>query len=313
MEQRVTSAGDEEARPQVEESIAACYSTWAGDYFDKYYGEAAAYPPVHADLILDELRAAGTKRMLDAGCGPASFLRHIASEPIEWHGFDVTPEMVDEARRSADALGRPQSEVWLGSVLDDAAFVSPSGVSGFDAAVLVGVLPHIPRSEDQAVLRRLKSAVRPGGLLVAEARNALFGLFTLNRYSAALFSEILIDWDGLRRHLGPDQDRVASEIRHEIEQRFRMDLPRVRAGQSGELGYDQVLSRTHVPFELARSAREAGWLDIRLRYVHHHAAPPMFEHLGPEAFRRASLEAEDPDDWKGVVRASSFLVFGRRG
>jgi len=79
MEQRVTSAGDEEVRSQVEESIAACYSTWAGEYFDKYYGEAAAYPPVHADLLLSELRAAGSGRMLDARCGPASFLRPVSA------------------------------------------------------------------------------------------------------------------------------------------------------------------------------------------------------------------------------------------
>lgn len=305
--------GERTTREALEASIAACYSTWAETYFDDYYGDQAPYPPVHAEVILEEFRRAGSTRLLDAGCGPASFLQHIADHPIEWHGFDVTPEMVDEAIRRSRAFGRPEAQVWSGSVLTDGAFSSPTGDLDFDSAILVGVLPHIPKSEDAAVLRRMSRSVSEGGLLIAEARNALFGLFTLNRYSAELFNTLLIDWDRISDELSDGSEETLSRIRSGIEERFRMDLPPVRRGGEDAPGYDEVLSRTHVPFELASQASTSGWVDVRIRYVHQHAVPPMFEHLDPGAFRRASLAAEDPDDWRGVVRASSFLVIGRRG
>lgn len=302
----------EAEKDKVERAIAACYATWADNYYDQYYGEAAAYPPIHADLILDCLVKGGVRRVLDAGCGPASFLKHMGNTPIEWHGFDLTPEMVEEARRVADSMGRKTARTWVGSVLDDGAFTPPGASIGFDGAVMVGVLPHIPEAADEAVLRRLKDAVEPGGLMIAEARNALFALYTLNRPSFELFASRLIDWPALMSQGSAEEAATLNGLREALAARFRMDLPPIRTGKAGEAGYDEVLSRTHVPFELADAAKRAGWADVELLYVHFHALPPMFERAVPGLFREASLAMENPRDWRGVVMASTFLVVGRR-
>lgn len=299
-------------KDKVERAIAACYATWADNYYDQYYGQAAAYPPIHADLILDCLLKGGVRTVLDAGCGPASFLKHMGDAPMDWHGFDLTPEMVEEARRVADAMGRESARTWVGSVLDDAAFSPPGDRIGFDGAVMVGVMPHIPAEADEPVLRRLKGAVEPGGLLIAEARNALFGLFTLNRPSFELFASRLIDWPTLVSQASGDEAATLTGLKEALAARFRMDLPPIRTGKAGEAGYDEVLSRTHVPFELADAAKRAGWVDVELLYVHFHALPPMFEPAVPGLFREASLAMENPRDWRGVVMASTFLVVGRR-
>ncbi|MCA1998182.1 MAG: methyltransferase domain-containing protein [Hyphomicrobiales bacterium] len=299
-------------KAHVERAIAACYATWADDYYDNYYGPAAAYPPVHADLVLRTLLEGGARCLLDAGCGPASFLRHMAHAPIAWHGFDLTPEMVARARALAAEIGRGDAEIWVGSVLDDGAFRPPGRDIAFDSAILIGVLPHIPAEEDEQVLHRLAGAVTPGGLLIAEARNALFGLFTLNRPSFELFAERLVDWPALAA-AASDAERAALDgLREALAARFRMDLPPVRTGKAGEPGYDQVLSRAHVPFELAEAARRAGWIDVEILYTHFHALPPMFERVVPDLFRRASLAMENPRDWRGMVMASSFHLVGRR-
>ena len=296
---------------QIEDAVAACYSSWADNYFDRYYGPSAPYPPVHADLILEMLLADGVTSVLDAGCGPASFLRHISDTSIQWHGFDLTPEMVKEAAKVARDLDRPSSEIWVGSVLKDDSFRSPSRTA-FDGAVMVGVLPHVPAGHDEQVLRRLHDAVVPGGSLIAEARNALFGMFTLNRASFELFTETLIDWEALQREANPGEANTLEGLREALAARFRMDLPPVRSGQRGQKGYDEVLSRTHVPFELADCARRAGWRDVSLHYAHYHVLPPMFERVVPEFFRTASMAMEDPNDWRGVVMASTVIIWGRR-
>src|SRR5687768_6240182 len=85
--------------PSVEAAVKACYSTWSSRYYEDYYGAGAAYPPVHRELLKRLLREHGARSVLDAGCGPASFLRELGGQGLDLYGFDLTPEMVAEARR----------------------------------------------------------------------------------------------------------------------------------------------------------------------------------------------------------------------
>jgi SAM-dependent methyltransferase len=292
-----------------EAQVKACYATWRDSYYEDYYGGKAPYPPVHRDLIVDLLRKARARRVLDAGCGPASILRHLAAAKLDVYGFDLTPEMVAAAREVLAGYGVPAARVWEGSVLRRASF-RPRGAKRpvrFDAAICVGVMPHIPATADVTLLRHLTGAVRPGGLVVVEARNQLFSLFTLNRYSFDFFvTELIRAGDD-----GEIRDAVAA-VREQLESRFRMDVPPRRRGKAGEPGYDEVLSRTHNPLVLREQARQVGLRDVRVLFYHYHCLPPMFEARMPELFRRRSLAMERPDDWRGHFMASAFLLVGRR-
>lgn len=208
-------------RRAAEEAVRACYAGWSKSYHDDYYGPGAAHPPVHRDLLLRLLRESGAAEALDVGCGPASFLRHLDGTGIRPFGFDLTPEMVVEARLVLGA----EDAVWEGSALEAASY-APPGDPGrrFDAAICAGVLPHVPAEGDAAVLAHMAGAVRTGGLLAATARNALFGLFTLNRYSHELFRE-LIDVDGLRAEARPEERELLDAGLAELAERFRLDLP----------------------------------------------------------------------------------------
>ena len=302
-------------RSKLEESIRRCYSTWGGRYYSDYYEADSIYPPVHTDLVRGLLKADGAGTLLDAGCGPASMLRDLALPGLERYGFDLTPEMLAEARRVLAAQGVVETRLWQGSVLDPQAFVPPAEApaDGFDAALCFGVMPHIPAAEDATVLANLRDCLRPGGLMAVEARNELFGLFTLNRYSRDLFRDRLIDEDALRAATTDAAEAAALEtVLATLDERFRMDLPPLRAGFADEPGYDEVLSRTHNPFELQDVARRAGLTDICVLFYHFHALPPMLERAVPGLFRRASLAMEDPFDWRGHFMASAFVLTARR-
>jgi SAM-dependent methyltransferase len=298
-------------RPPLEDSIRDCYRTWSGRYYDEYYRAAGAYPPVHVDLVRRELRAHGTSTLLDAGCGPASMLRDLAWPGLERWGFDLTPEMVAEAQRVLGQQGVAQDRVWQGSALDPAAYrgAADAPSAGFDAAICFGVLPHVPAEADAQAIANLAAAVRPGGLVAIEARNALFALYTQNRFTSQFFRERLIDSEALRKRVEADAVEGALE---RLDAQFRMDLPPIRKGYEGEQGYDEVLSRTHVPFELAAQARAAGLSDVRILFYHFHALPPMCEAAFPEAYRAASVAMEDPEDWRGHFMASAFVLVGVR-
>lgn len=289
-----------------EAAVRSCYSTWGTTYFDEYYGADAPYPPVHVEIVRGLLEAAGARTLLDAGCGPASMLR-VLPPSLDRYGFDLTPEMVAEAELVLREQGVPDGQVWEGSVLDPAAF-GAAGVD-FDAAICIGVLPHVAPEADAVVLDNLRGAVRPGGLVVLEARNQLFSLFTLNRYSHQLFLEELIPVDRLREVAGDEAPALDAAL-GDLEGMFRTDLPPLRTGKETEPGYDEVLSRTHNPLVLRDQMEAAGFRDVRVLFYHWHALPPMAGAAVPAAQRAVSVEMERPDDWRGLVMASAFLLAG---
>lgn len=299
----------------IEQSIRHCYSTWGERYYADYYESDGAYPPIHTALIRDLLQEHGSKTVLDAGCGPASMLRDLDLPELQRFGFDLTPEMAIEARRVLGLQGVPSNHVWEGSVLDAAAYKGSDNVprEGFDAALCFGVLPHIPADSDSIVLTNLVGSIRSGGFVACEARNELFSLFTLNRYSHDLFRSQLIREGDLKAKTRDSTELVAlEEALTQLDQHFRMDLPPVRKGYEDEPGYDEVLSRTHNPFVLRAAAEKAGLVDVAVLFYHYHILPPMLENILPDLYRRESLANEDPTDWRGHFMASAFIVTGRK-
>jgi SAM-dependent methyltransferase len=301
---------EKQNQSSVEAAVKNCYSTWADNYHRDYYSDKAAYPPVHEGLVRKLLVDAGARNVLDAGCGPASMLRGLAGLGIELFGFDLTPEMVQEARRVIAPLGVPENHIWEGSVADPAAFrVQGMESAEFDAAICVGVFPHVPVELENAALANLHAAVRPGGLVAVEARNQLFALFTLNRYSHRFFLNDLVREEELFE--GQDES-VRRKVLDELGQRFRLDLPPVRGGKAGEPGYDEVLSRTHNPLVFREKFAAVGFRDVRVLFYHYHCLPPLCERSAPELFRQRSLAMENPEDWRGYFMASAFVVTGIR-
>jgi len=293
----------------LEKSVAHCYSTWGTSYFDDYYRSPAAYPPVHVDIVRKALRKHGAKSVLDAGCGPASMLRLLRAQGKTRYGFDLTPEMTAEAQRVLGAQGVPEANIWLGSVLDPAAYRLPSRRPRPDAAICFGVLPHVRDRDDKRVFRNLRGAVRPGGLVLIEARNELFSLFTANRYSHAFITERLSAVDDLLAAAGGERESLTRAL-EQFTSLFRMDLPPVRRGKESEPGYDEVLSRTHNPFTAREQFERAGFCDVKVLFYHYHCLPPLLESAAPALFRARSVAMEKPDDWRGHFMASAFILSG---
>lgn len=296
----------------IEKAVKHCYSTWSEDYFDNYYGSNAPYPPVHCDLLKKLIRKSKAKSVLDAGCGPASFLRELSGKKIARYGFDLTPEMVQEGSRIFDSQGDSPDRIWQGSVLSKSAFRSPvEPKKRFESAVCIGVIPHIPEGKDAQVFRNLHSCVKKNGLVIVEARNKFFSLFTLNRYTEDFFLNELIQSEELRKSRKNGAKKMFKAL-SELKKLLRVDLPPVRKGKKKEPGYDEVLSRTHNPLETKALFEKQGFKDVEILYYHYHSVPPMFAAADPKFFLESSLELEDPYDWRGLFMASAFLVAGRR-
>ena len=210
----------------------------------------------------------------------------------------------------------PGDRIWQGSVLSSRAFKVP-GKKGsknpkrFEAITCAGVFPHIPPDADTTVIRNLRGALPKNGLVIVEARNLLFSLFTLNRPSFEFFRDELIRIPDLQKKTGAVSNGV-SEAVQDLQARFRMDLPPVRGGKAGAPGYDEVLSRAHNPLVFRSQFENLGFKDVRLHFYHFHALPPMSQRFVPDLFRAESIAMEDPADWRGHFMASAFLLSARR-
>jgi len=92
---------------------------------------------------------------LDAGCGRGEFAMELASRCRRVLGADLSPVMIDEARRRA--AGHASLEFRVADLMDEACSAR------FDCIATIATLHHLPL---EPALARLGSALRSGGVLL---------------------------------------------------------------------------------------------------------------------------------------------------
>src|SRR5215472_8034710 len=110
----------------------------------------------HHPLLLRHLPP-GCERVLDVGCGAGAFAAKLALRAEQVDALDRSPAMIDAAKRVAPG----NVTCILGDVMAD-----PLPAEHYDAIMSVTALHHLPLDD---ALRRLSSALRPGGVLAAIA------------------------------------------------------------------------------------------------------------------------------------------------
>lgn len=144
---------------------------------------AASYDIVDGprdDLALyrEIVREVGARSVLDVGCGTGELAISLAALGLDVIGLDPAAAMLDVARRKAgaDVVSWVHGDV---SVLataaveaGGAAHAEPGADAGLDLAVMTGNVAQV-FIDDAAwlgALRGIRTALRPGGMLVFETR-----------------------------------------------------------------------------------------------------------------------------------------------
>ncbi len=203
------------------DEVRLAYDTIAADY-------AATFPgtePEHAlelamvDDFAARLHAAGGTHVLDAGCGTGRMSRHLVDRGCSVVGLDLSPGMLEQARRAG-----PDLEVHEGSLLD-----LPFADGGFDGVLLWYSVIHLTDAELPAALAEAARVLRPGGLvLVASQKGA--GSFDVG----AVLRDRGHDVSLLRYHRGP-RDLMEALAAAGFERRARMIREPVGREQHGQV------------------------------------------------------------------------------
>jgi len=290
----------------IHNKIKECYSTWSKSYYNDYYKSTKNYPAIHIDIVKSLLKKNKIKNVLDIGCGPASMLREISNRKLSCFGFDFTEEMIIEGKRILKKLNLDENNVWVGSATKKKDYYVKK--KKYDSVISFGVFPHLNNQEENKVIKNSYEILKKNGIILIEARNSLFSLFTQNRYTSEFLRNNLIK---IEPSIKEENDNL-KKIFNRIEDKLFMNQPFIRKGKKGMPGYDQVLSKTNNPFLMEEKFRRIGFKNIQTYFYHYHIVPPVYQKFLPKTFIKRSLKIENPLDWRGYFMASAFITFGKK-
>lgn len=137
--------------------IRTSYDTIAVSYAGQVRNLLTEQPYLRTALALfaDDVRATGGGPVADVGCGPGYVTAHLHELGVDAFGVDLSPGMIDVARRD-----HPGLRFEVGSMTDLA--LPDASVAGLLAW---WSLIHIPDDEVPAVFGHFHRVLRPGGPL----------------------------------------------------------------------------------------------------------------------------------------------------
>lgn len=147
-------------RPADLDIVRASYDRAADNYVEMVattgIGDIRTHPWLKAAMDAFASAVAPIGPVLDVGCGPGTVTAYLADCGIEASGVDLSPRMIDHARRL-----HPHCTFTVGSATDlDLRPASLGGILGWWS------LFNLPRDVLPSVLASFAAALRPGGQLI---------------------------------------------------------------------------------------------------------------------------------------------------
>jgi SAM-dependent methyltransferase len=207
--------------PDPADGVRRAYDTVAEDYA-AYLPDTRAETPLDLAMVDAFADAVGTDagaRVLDAGCGTGRMSRYLAARGSLVEGVDLSPGMVEMARRDGGDL-----TFSVGSLAD-----LPYADDRFAGVLLWYSIIHTPPSSLARVLTEVSRVLRPGGHLLVGFQSGE-GVRDVSAAYRRFGHEI-----ELERHLHT-ADGVAAEVEavglHEIARLVRRAEGRERDDQA---------------------------------------------------------------------------------
>ncbi|MFL6429413.1 MAG: class I SAM-dependent methyltransferase [Acidobacteriaceae bacterium] len=141
---------------QALHTIRQSYDRVADEYARRMFSELDNKPLDRELLNRLVVAVNGKGEICDIGCGPGHIARYLRDHGADVFGLDLSPGMLDEARRLSPEIPFRQGNM-LALDLPDASL---AGISAFYAIV------HLPPGAVPQAFREMARVLKPGGLLL---------------------------------------------------------------------------------------------------------------------------------------------------
>ena len=276
------------------------YDQEAGDYIKQYQESYEEYPAnlIRIKFIIERLKKNNVKTILDVGCGTCGPMIKLLKNGFAVRGFDFSKEMIEQGEKELEKADYDPKLIQFVDLEDESALPNEK----FDAIIALGVFPHI-LDEDKA-LSNMRKLLNSNGLVFIEFRNDLFAAYTLNKYSLEFFINRVIDLNSL------PQD-IQDEVINFYSERLKVDNPIKK--ENSKIAYTDILAKYRNPLSIGNELFiPCGFSVVDIHFYHYHALPPIFESTYPKMFRELSLKLEKPNDWKGYMMASAYVIEAKK-
>lgn len=156
--------------PGEESSPKLCPLEWTDENVTRFWHWQSRFPETYFTYqfgrrIADHLRRhlAGSRTVLDYGCGPGFLIPHLARLDKEVTASDFSSDSVRAANAAFAAMDRFRGAVTMDNLLTEG--------TRFDAAVSIEVIEHLNDSHLESFFGNLKQLVRPGGRVIITTPN----------------------------------------------------------------------------------------------------------------------------------------------
>jgi ubiquinone/menaquinone biosynthesis C-methylase UbiE len=141
--------------PQKLSECQTSYDRIAEEYTARIAGELERKPLDR--MLLDEfaVHAKGAGRVCELGCGPGHVARYLHDRGVSIFGIDLSPGMLEQARKLNPAIEFQQGNM-LALEVEDGTW---SAIVAFYSII------HIPKTDILQAFREMFRALKPGGLL----------------------------------------------------------------------------------------------------------------------------------------------------
>lgn len=137
-------------------AIRDSYDRVADEYARRLFHELDGKPLDRELLDRFAASTAGQGPVCDMGCGPGQIARHLHDRGCDAFGLDLSPRMIETARRLNPDISFREGDMLALELADD----SLAGIAAFYAIV------NLPKSSLPVVFREMLRVLQPGGLLL---------------------------------------------------------------------------------------------------------------------------------------------------
>ena len=260
---------------------------------------------VRQPVLLQSIKEMGFDggSVLDCGCGTGENLLFLKKNGFDVDGFDLSQNMVAMCKEKFKAVKITDINVWQ----DNICHFSGNIKKEYDIVVAMGVLQYLSEDLRADAYHQIARAVRPGGIIVLSYVNALFDLFTFNKFTVGFLKKHILPLGNWR----DGEDAMVNLIKSLISY---PDIG-VKKGTKSETAHGYVSIFPSNPLLIADEIRLHGFDYRCTKFCHFHALPPLLKDKLSrfEEFYENSMamEMNFAESWLGNFMAYQFLVVGK--